>query len=125
MQYMRRYAVTGAPKAEHLVEKGRSARQPRGDPVEELVALQGLDGAWPDVDAVLAAAGKAIRQFAELAGIKQAAKAFARIVALALLRKRYARERDVWRMIERKGLAWLAGLGPDYEGLIGRAMAAL
>jgi hypothetical protein len=108
-----------------MVRKKAESERPRGDPVSELVALQGIDGAWPDVDAVAAAAGKAIPQFAELVEIEQAAKAMATILALALLRKRYAGERDVWRMIERKGLRWLAGLGLDHEDLIGRAMAAL
>jgi hypothetical protein len=107
------------------MKKAESGRRPLGGSVAELVALQGIDGAWPDVDAVVAAAGKAIPPFAELARIKQAAAAFATILALALLRKRYSGERDVWRMIERKGLNWLAVLGVPHEHLIRRAMAAL
>jgi hypothetical protein len=66
-----------------------------------------------------------IPQFAELAAIEQAVKSFANIFALTLLRKRQAGKADMWGMIWRNGLGWLAGLGLDRQDRIRRAMAAL
>jgi hypothetical protein len=98
-----------------------------GDDLMRIIGMQQLDGSWADVARLLEVAGTQILLFSELAGLdkKQRERAFATILAVALLRKRCSWRQSSWAMIERKALEWLGRIGVDVDLLIGRAVALL
>jgi hypothetical protein len=93
-----------------------------GDPLLALLDLQGFDGSWADAHALERLAGVTVECPDDLSG---RGAVFATALAIALLRKQFEAKESVWRLIERKGLRWLAQQGVDAEAIVSTLITLL
>jgi hypothetical protein len=91
----------------------------------QVIDQQDIGGWWPAADPLLAIVHATLPPLPEVAARAKANEIVATIVALAILRKRCGSDQGVWKLIEKKAVAWLRGEGVDFEPLIARVAGSL
>jgi hypothetical protein len=86
--------------------------------VSSILNGHSVEGCWLDAEDMVRRAGLAARpELPVLLGVAPDAanKAVATILALAILRKLYQDQRELWRLLEAKALNWLARIAADVD----------
>jgi uncharacterized protein YegL len=86
-----------------------------------------VEGCWVNAEAMMTKSGLITPPTLPTVRPDMAAKVLATVLALAILRKRYSDQRDIWQLLELKALKWLDQVhgGADWSQIINSIIATL
>jgi hypothetical protein len=93
----------------------------------EILENHSIEGFWTNADGMMAKSGLDEPPILPIVGPEVTAKALATVLALAILRKRYSEQQEMWSLLELKALKWLTRIveGIDWLGIIDSIVATL
>jgi uncharacterized protein YegL len=87
----------------------------KNNDVSEILENHSIVGFWTNADAMIKKSGLSVRPILPTVAPEVMTKVLATVLALAILRKRYSEQQELWTLLELKALKWLAGVGGGIE----------